>query len=133
MKERIIDFFLRDRFAVHAGIKLLEVEPGYALAEMEITDYHYNANDIVQGGAIFTLADLAFAAASNAGGQVTLALNANITYIKPGLGKKLRAEAREIAANKKTAVYNINVFDEDGEIIAQMSGTGYRKKEKIEF
>jgi len=133
LKERIIQFFLNDRFAVHTGIRLLEVKPGYALAEMEIEDWHYNANGIVQGGAIFTLADLAFAAASNAGGQVTLALNANITYIKPGQGKKLMAEARETAVNKKTAVYDINVLDENGEIIARMSGTGYRKNDKIQF
>ena len=35
-----------------------------------------------QGGAIFTLADFTFAAASNAHGIVAVGINVNITYLK---------------------------------------------------
>ena len=59
-----IDFFKNDRFAMEAGIKLTEVRPGYAKAELKVNEHHLNAGNVVQGGALFTLADLAIAAAA---------------------------------------------------------------------
>ena len=53
------EFFKRDRYAQHSGIELLSVAPGHAVAQMRIESYHLNALGIVQGGAVFTLADLA--------------------------------------------------------------------------
>lgn len=133
MSEDIINFFKRDRFAELAGIKLIEAKPGYARAKMTITDQHLNAVNIVQGGAIFTLADFAFAAASNSHGQVSLGINANISYFQPPKGKTLTAEAKEISASNKLANYNVDIFDEDTQIIARFSGMVYRKKDRIEL
>lgn len=133
MSEDISNFFKKDRFADFVGIKLVEVKPGYARACMTITDQHLNAVNIVQGGAIFTLADFAFAAASNSHGQVSLGINANISYFKPAKGKVLTAEAKEISASKKLANYNVDIFDEDMQIIARFTGMVYRKKDMIEF
>ena len=59
------DFFKDDRFAANAGITLLEIKPGYGKTMMVVTDKHLNAGNTTQGGAIFTLADLALAAAAN--------------------------------------------------------------------
>ncbi|MCR4441520.1 MAG: PaaI family thioesterase [Peptococcaceae bacterium] len=130
---KIAKFFERDRFAAFAGIRLVEVEPGRAVAEMEISDNHLNAVDVVQGGAIFTLADFAFAAASNSHGQVALAINANISYFHPARGQKLTAEAKEVSASNKLASYNVDVFDDDKKLVARFSGMVYRKKDRIEF
>ena len=63
--ENIKQFFTGDRYAKLSGIELLSVSPGLAVAQMKIQPHHMNAVGSVQGGAIFTLADLAFAAASN--------------------------------------------------------------------
>lgn len=133
MSNNIISFFDNDRFAAFVGIKLVEVKTGYAKANLEITDNHLNAVNIVQGGVIFTLADVAFAAAANSYGQISLAINANISYFKPPKGKILIAEANEISASNKIASYNIDIFDEDKEIIARFTGMAYRKKDKLEF
>ena len=54
-----------DRFAAEAGVELLEVREGYAKARMLVTDKHLNGGGVCQGGALFTLADLAFAAVAN--------------------------------------------------------------------
>ena len=54
-----------DRFAAEAGVELLEISPGYAKARMKVTEKHLNAGGVCQGGALFTLADLAFAAVAN--------------------------------------------------------------------
>lgn len=128
----MIRFFDHDRFAALAGATLVEVKPGYAMAKMEISDKHLNAVNIVQGGATFTLADFAFAAASNSHGQVALGIHAAISYFQPPKGKFLMAEAKEISANKKLASYNVDIFDEDQELVARFTGTVYRKKDKIE-
>ena len=61
----INDFLQGDKFALFAGVELLETGNGYAKARMEIKPMHLNGGGVCQGGAIFTLADLAFAAATN--------------------------------------------------------------------
>ncbi|MGC7873222.1 PaaI family thioesterase [Desulfosporosinus sp. SYSU MS00001] len=133
MNENIMSYLEHDRFAALAGIKLVEVKPGYAKANMEITDKHLNAVNIVHGGAIFTLADFAFAAASNSYGQVSLGINATISYFRPPKGCIIIAEAKEVSSSKKIGNYNVDVFDENKEIIARFNGIVYRKKDKIEF
>ncbi|MTI79927.1 MAG: PaaI family thioesterase [Firmicutes bacterium] len=133
MINSIKKFFEKDRFANSLGIKLVRVEPGYAETKMEIAERHLNAINIVQGGAIFTLADFAFAAASNADGKVTVGINANISYFKASKGKVLIAKAREVSGSKKIANYNVDVFDENNDLTAQLSLTGYVKEEKIDF
>lgn len=133
MSNDIMSYFEKDRFAAFIGIKLIEVKPGYAIASMEITEKHLNAVNIVQGGVIFTLADFAFAAASNSHGQVSLGINASISYFQPPKGKFLTAEAKEIFVNKKIASYSIDIFDENRAIVAIFTGMVYRKKDQLEF
>ncbi|HEY5556742.1 PaaI family thioesterase [Acetobacterium sp.] len=122
-----IKFIKNDRFAAYLGIELVEVEDGYAVVKMEITDDHLNGVNTVQGGVIFTLADFAFAAASNAKGLVTVGINANIAYFKPPKGKLLIAEAKEIASSRKLCNYSVDIFDEDKDIIARFNATGYKR------
>ena len=73
------DMLSHDRFAAETGVELLEVREGYAKARMLVTDKHLNGGGVCQGGALFTLADLAFAAVANSRNLLTLSLNANIT------------------------------------------------------
>ncbi|KLU65808.1 MULTISPECIES: hotdog fold thioesterase [Desulfosporosinus] len=133
MSKNIMKYLENDRFAALAGIKLVEVKPGYAKANMKITDDHLNAVNIVQGGAIFTLADFAFAAASNSYGQVSLGINANISFFRPPKGNILIAEAKELSSSKKIGNYNVDILDEDGEIIARFNGIVYKKKDEIKI
>ncbi|MGI5912974.1 MAG: PaaI family thioesterase [Syntrophomonadaceae bacterium] len=131
MKNKVITYLEKDRFAAYIGAKLIKVEPGYALGQLEIADKHLNAVNIVQGGVIFTLADYVFGAASNSYGHVALSINANISYYKPPKGKIITAEAREISATKKIANYNVDIFDEKHNLIARFNGTAYKKNEEI--
>ena len=77
-------FFKKDKFAERANIELLSVSPGQARAKMTLHPHHLNGYGTVQGGAIFTLADFAFAAASNSHGNVAVAINVSITFMKAG-------------------------------------------------
>ncbi len=116
-----------DQFAKHSGIKLVAVGKGSARAELEIKEHHLNGLDIAHGGVIFTLADMAFAAASNSHGVDAVAVNVSISFFKAVQKGKLFSEATEISRNRKLATYRIDVMDEAGELIASMQGTAYRK------
>jgi len=129
--DHIKKFFTQDHFAQHCGIELLLVAPGHAVAQMPIRPNHLNAVGVVQGGAIFTLADLVFAAASNSHGRVAVSINVSITYMKATSSGTLRAEARELSANSKLGSYTIDVTDDHGELIAVFQGLTFRKDQAL--
>src|ERR1019366_8613995 len=124
-------FFKKDKFAQCANIKLLSVSPGAARAKMTLHPHHSNGYGTVQGGAIFTLADFAFAAASNSHGNVAVAINVSITFMKAGTTGTLWAEAREVSKNFKLGSYTVEVKDDQGELVAVFQGLAYRKSETI--
>lgn len=126
---KIKQFFSRDRFAELIGIEILDVQKGYCRAKLDIKDKHLNTANIVQGGAIFTLADLAFAAASNSHGQLALAINANISFLRAVSSGTIYAEARETCDPHKLGAYDVLVMDEKQAIIARFNGIVYRKNE----
>lgn len=128
----IKEFFKKDKFAEYTGIELLEVKKGYAKAKMEINENHLNGIRTVHGGAIFTLADFTFAVAANSYGTVTVAINANISFMKAARSGTLFAEAEEISINPKLGTYTVNIIDDNGELIAIFQGMAYRKRDKIQ-
>ncbi|UHD18542.1 PaaI family thioesterase [Thiocapsa bogorovii] len=125
------EFFLKDRFAAHVGIELLDMAPGRAKAKLEIKDHHRNAVGVVHGAAIFSLADLVFAVASNSHGTVALGINVAISYMTSARDGTLLAEAEEVSINPKLATYLIRILDDDRNLIALFQGTVYRKGETL--
>ena len=121
-----------DRFAKSIGAKLKEMREGYALAELTVEERHLNAADVCQGGVIYTLADLAFAGVANSRGIMTLGINNSITILKSAnLGDILTAEAREVVNHHRLPYCDIKVCNQDGDVIAVMTGLGYRLKKEI--
>lgn len=127
----IKNFFKRDRFAESIGIELLNISLGYAKAKIDIKPEHLNGFRAVQGGVLFTLADLAMAAASNANGQLAVSVNASINYIKSAYGTTIYAEAKEVSSNPKLASYEVTISNDKNEVIATLQGLMYRKKESL--
>ena len=123
--------FQKDRFAEYVGIELVTASPGTATVRLEIRQEHLNGMDLVHGGAIFALADFAFAVASNSHGTAALGINATISYLKAARGGVLTADAVEVAKNHKLATYQINITNEKEDLIAVFQGTVYRKKDKL--
>ena len=130
--QQIHDFFSKeDKFARHAGIELLEVREGWARTAMKIEPFHMNGAKTVHGGAIFTLADFAFAVASNSRGSLAMGINTSVSFVKAATEGTLYAEATEESCNTKLATYLVRVTDEADALIALFQGTVYRKKEPI--
>jgi len=130
--EKARRIFARDRFAALAGVEIVEAGPGYCTTRLVIEDRHLNAANVLQGGAVFTLADLAFAVASNSHGQLALAINANISFLSGQSTGTLYAVATEVAVPKRIGAYDVLVTAEGGEIVARFTGVVYRKKTRID-
>lgn len=124
--EQLRTLFQTDAFATElCGIQIDDVSPTGAKCSMPITPKHLNSNGTVQGGAIFTLCDTAFSVAANAGDRLTVSRSADITYIKPGKGACLYAEAEQIARGGTTCLYHVSVYDDTRTLIAFMTGNGH--------
>lgn len=126
--EKNSNMVVKDRFAALTGIEVIKVDKGYCKAKLKIEDKHLNGANVVQGGAIFTLADLAFAVASNSHGQLALAINVNISFLSSRSSGTLYAEATEVCKPHRLGAYDVLVTDEEDEIIARFNGMAYRKK-----
>lgn len=120
-----------DQFARLCGIELVSVGLGKACARMTVDARLYNGVGIAQGGAIFTLADFAFAAASNSHGTVAVAINVNISFLKAVKSGVLTAEAKELTRNSKLGTYTVEVKDAEGALVAIFQGMVYRKEQAL--
>jgi acyl-CoA thioesterase len=122
----------RNRFGVLVGVEIVEVAPGVATCRMDVRDEHMNPFGTVNAGAIYALAETAFGAAANAHGNVALAVNLSIAYLKPATGKRLTATATELSAGGRMATYSVRVTDEAGALVADVQAMGYRTKTPLE-
>ncbi|MCQ2974199.1 MAG: PaaI family thioesterase [Bacteroidales bacterium] len=125
--ENTIDLIKSDKFASENGIFLESVSKGEACAKMIISERHLNGLGTVQGGALFTLADLAAAAASNAYGVPTVALVAEISFVKAVSKGVLTAKTSELYRRRTVAGYSTKIFDQDDNLIAVFNSTAYIK------
>ena len=116
-----------DNFAQALGIQVLEAKDGYAKVYMKVEKSHTNALGFTHGGAIFSLADYAFAQACNFGNNVAVAVQVSINFLKPSTeGDVLTAEATRISEGKTTGLYQVTVRKED-KTLALFTGLAYKK------
>lgn len=128
MVKKLQDFFEeKDRFARLLGFKIVEIDKGYAKVEAIIKEQYLNGADVVHGGFLFSLADYAFAVASNSRNNLSLAINANILFHKSRSNGKIIAEAKELNDGKKIASYEVSIKDENDVLIASFSGSVFKK------
>lgn len=120
-----------DAFSRWLGIEVLEVRPGYAKVRMEVREEMDNGFKITHGGIAYSLADSAFAFASNTHGRVAVALETNISYTKKvTAGDVLTAEAEELSVGNTIGVYDIHITNQDDARVATFRGTVFRTQEK---
>lgn len=134
VRQAIFQQLEKEPFAGKLGMKLLEVQAGYAMVEMAFAGDLQNMFGMAHGGAVFSLIDAAFEVASNSHGSMAVALNMNINYLaSPAPGAKLTAEAREINRTNKTAVYDIRALDDTGRLLAVCQALVFRLEKPLPF
>lgn len=119
-------YFERDRFATENGIVLEELSLGGAVCSLTLTSRHRNAVGGVMGGAIFTLIDLAFAAAASNVHKPTVAQQVSMNFLSAARGDRLTAKATCRKDGKTSCVYQVDVSDDLGRDVAQAVVTGFK-------
>ncbi|MCW8835071.1 MAG: hydroxyphenylacetyl-CoA thioesterase PaaI [Rhodospirillales bacterium] len=113
----------RDRLYVNMGMETVAVEPGGVTIRMTIRDDMLNGLDICHGGSIFSLADVAFAAACNNRNHNMVAFSCTVSFLRAArVGDVLTATARETMREGRNGIYDITVTDQNGHIIAEFRG-----------
>ncbi|MCI1721241.1 MAG: PaaI family thioesterase [Lachnospiraceae bacterium] len=126
-EELALEYFRKDFFAVETcGIHLEKVSEGYAKVSLPIGSRLQNATGHVMGGAIFTMADFAFAVAANYSRPVTVTLSSQISYLSAAKGSVLYAETRCIKDGKHACFYEADITDDLGNKVAKVLSNGYR-------
>lgn len=121
------DRIAADPFGSMVGVELVSLAPGRAEAQLEVAEAHLNFHGTPHGGAIYTLADAAFAAASNADGETAVALETNLSYFEAvDAGTTLVATAEAVHRSRRTGSYEVEVATADGEPVAAFRGRVYR-------
>jgi len=121
-----------DRFAAQCGCIIKEVRLGYARAEMTVTEQHLNAGGVCQGGAYFTLADIALAAVMNSRGALTFGIENNIVFLKSArIGDTLTAEATEVFNHHKLPYVDVRITNQHGDLCCVVTGLAYRKAAEL--
>ncbi|MGJ8569993.1 MAG: hydroxyphenylacetyl-CoA thioesterase PaaI [Hoeflea sp.] len=122
--ERSSEAMLKDDHTTKGmGMTVEAVGPGMATLSMVVRKDHLNGHGSCHGGAIFTLADSAFAFACNSHNKVTVAQHCSVTFLAPGReGDRLTATAREVTLAGRSGIYDVTVTRKDGVAIAEFRG-----------
>ena len=116
-----------DPWARFLGVTIEAAEGGYARCCVVVREEMLNFLGAVHGALIFSLADIAFSAASNCDHTPSLALDVSGSFLKgAGVGDRLTAEARLLHTTRRTGVYRMDV-SRNNELIATFNGTVFRK------
>ena len=130
--DRAREFFKEDRFATAlAGITIEDVGEQSVRCAMPITPEHRNAAGAVMGGAIFTLADFAFAVAANVGGVLTVTTTSSVSFVGTCKGDILYAETRLVKDGRRSCFYEVTVTDDLGNLVAVVTSNGMHLDKKL--
>ncbi|MEM6264837.1 MAG: hotdog fold thioesterase [Bacteroidota bacterium] len=131
-KQIVQKMMQEDAFSQWLGIEVLEVKAGYCKLQMVVRPEMCNGFGILHGGVTFSLADSALAFAANGHGNLSLALDAHITFPKAArISDTLTAEAKELHLGTKTAHYHITVTNQEGLTCGIFNGNVYRTSQEV--
>lgn len=122
--EKARDYFSGDRFATENGCIIEELGDDYACCSLPLAPHHKNAMGNIMGGAVFMLADFAFAVASNFGKKPTVSTTSQITFLKAPKGSVLYARAEALREGRTGVYYEVTVTDDLGTLIARVTASG---------
>jgi acyl-CoA thioesterase len=129
--ERAKAQFSSDLFATQVtGVEILEASAGHAKCMLHLEPRHMNCLGVPMGGAIFTLADYAYAIASNFDQKAAISTSGQITYLSQARGDTLYAVADSIRSGRSTNFFKIEITDNLGNDVAYMTMNGFVLPEK---
>ncbi|MFA4909413.1 MAG: PaaI family thioesterase [Candidatus Omnitrophota bacterium] len=122
--KRLLEHGKNEPVAGFLGMRLLELSPGYARVSMPMKPEYINFNGMIFGGIISSVADQAFAYATNSVINPNVASQFNIHFIAAvGVEDELTAECRVMKSGKRVCISEIKVMNREGQLIATATGT----------
>jgi acyl-CoA thioesterase len=119
--------YSKDWFSQWLGIEIEEVTTGYCQLSMTIRKEMLNGFGIAHGGITYSLADSAFAFASNSKGKKAVSIETSISHTEQlKEGDKLIAIATELTNSNKLARYKVQITTDEGAVVALFNGTVYK-------
>ncbi|MBK8347560.1 MAG: hotdog fold thioesterase [Saprospiraceae bacterium] len=123
-----------DAFSKWMNLRIDDVGPGRCTVSMEIRPEMLNGFKICHGGVTFSIADSAFAFASNSHGIQAVSIETSISHIKMvHPGDIITATATEQSLSQKLAIYHVDLTNQLGEKVALFKGTVYRTGKEWEL
>lgn len=121
-----------DKLGRLLGIEITSTDLSEAVAKATVKEEHLNSANMAHGGLIFSLADIAFAVASNQYGRIAVGVQTSISNVKAAFeGDVLSAYVEEIVLGHKLSTYEVRIRNQNNELIALFTGTAYRKSEML--
>lgn len=128
------EFFKKDLFAGKTGVELIEIKEGYSKARLVITEEHLNAGHRTQGGALFTLADLALGRSRQLSRRTVLFTVFQYHFpARQRCRRHIVRRSRERYVGRTTGYYQIDVTNQKGELIATFESSVFRKGDALPF
>jgi len=126
----IAERFKADQYAVGlTGIEIVEVRDSYVKTKLAVEPKHMNAFGMMQGGALFTLADFTFAVAINTDpAEPAVAIECHISFLKPTTQGILYAESRLISKSRSLTACEVIITNEQGDMVAKFYGRGFTRR-----
>jgi len=122
--KELMDKAAGEPIASFMDMRLVELTPGYSRVAMKMKPEYRNFNDMIFGGIVMSLADQAFAYATNSMVTPSIATQFNIHLVSgPGPDDELTGECRVIRSGRRIGISEMTVTNQDGKLIARASGT----------
>ena len=123
-------------FFHHNNYHVEKAVPGDVIVRVDLTEDSMNPYGIAHGGIIFGLGDVVMGMLAKGTGRKAVTLDANINYLRPGVGKYLKGQGEIIKDGNATCILQTSIYDDQERLVAVMRGTYYyieqRKKESYE-
>ena len=132
LANKVVDaMFDNDLFSQWLGIERSTVEEGMCVLKMKIRKEMLNGFQILHGGIYYSLADSALAFAANSYGIKSVSIETSISHLLPCKeGDEIIATTNEISLSNKIGIYNININNVEGNLVAVFKGTVYRTSKR---
>lgn len=113
----------RDNAAKAMGVEIVEVKDGFATARMTVRDDMLNFHGTCHGGFLYAFAGSILAYAINADNRAAVAQAGSINYTRAAYpGEVLTARALVVNQAGRSGVYDVEVSNEKGEVVALFRG-----------
>ena len=106
-------------FNMHNGIVISDISDELCVVEGELKPQAMNPLGMAHGGFVYSLCDVAAGAVVGQNGGEFVTLSANMSYLRPSQGTKLRAEGRLLKKGRTVCVVDTFVYDDQDRLTAR--------------